>query len=172
MKKITTKEITHIALGIAALISGGFLIVQIGRTFPIPGGKYIIMAPYLSLVMYLIMSKVDAKAIVLLIGSVLAMIMSLVNLYMGLAIIVTTVLTHLMTLLASNKSRKRVLASITFSGFTGGISITVSKYLMGGVFEQIPSIWVIYTSILCMIMGGLGVLLASKIAKHMGIYEV
>ncbi len=169
---LTTKEITYIALGIAALISGGLAIYQVSAVFPLLGGKYILMAPYLSMVLYVILTKVSLRYGVLVVGSVFALIMAPVNLFMMISILLTSVLTELATLPLRHKGVKRMASATLFSSFTGVSSLVVSKYLIGGVFMAITFEWLIYSGILCTIFGGIGTLLAVRLLKHIGEFRL
>ena len=165
-KKIT-KEITYIALGVAAIIAGGFIIFYLSLIFPLPGIKYIFMAPYLSMMIFILLKKTKRKNALLKIGSTFGFIMFIINPFMGATIIVTTILSHLSIKLFSD-SKKELYGAILFSGYTGLVALTVSKYVIGGVFRDISSLWLILTGLICLVFGTIGTLLGKKILKHLG----
>lgn len=162
---IRVRKITYISFGVAALIVGGYMILQLSIFFPIPGVKYILMSPYLSMVIFILLTKVNGNDVLLKIGMTFGMIMMIINLYMGVTILITTLMTQL-SLYFITDSRKSFYGAILFSGFTGLLALLVSKTLIGGAFKEIPIVWIIVTTIMCLISGFIGTLLAKKLMKH------
>lgn len=165
--RISVKDITTISIGIAALIGGGIVVYQLSAVVPIPGTKYLLMAPYLSMIVFIIMNRVKSKYAILYIGIAFGLIMSLFNLFMTIAIISTAVLSYVsMVPIRKSKIRKIVGASL-FSAYTGLSALSISKYMIGGVFERIKNEWILVVTVFCWGFGVLGVLLANKILEHM-----
>jgi hypothetical protein len=162
------REITYIALGVASLIAGGFAILQVSMVFPIPGVKYILMSPYLSMVIFILLTKAKGKYALLKFATTFGMIMMVMNIFMGLAIGITAVLSQF-SIIRLKASGKAFYGAIFFSAYTGVSALTISKYLVGGVFEEISWIWILLTGLICALFGFLGTILAKRITKHMAI---
>ena len=109
MKATDTKVITNIAMGVGALIVGGLAIFSLSRVLPFPGGKYLMMSPYLSMVMYIIMHKAPTSLTPFMVGAVFGGIMAFVNIFMGIAIISTGVGASLMTMMTPHKKMKMLI---------------------------------------------------------------
>lgn len=160
------KEITYISIGVATLIAGGFTIFQLSLAFPIPGVKYILMSPYLSMVIYILLSKIKSKFALFKIGCTLGLIMMMINLYMGITIILTALLSQLSIFYQDNRNRA-FYGAVLFSTYAGLCALFVSKYIIGGVFKEMSNLWFVYTGLICLIFGILGTILAKKIIKHL-----
>lgn len=163
------KEIVNIAIGIAALIGGGMGIYAISGAFPIPGAKFMLMAPYLSIVLYVIQVKVQTKFVVLKLGLVFALIMTFINLFMGLAIIMTTLLTQLSIMSIRNLESRVFWGSVLFSAYTGLCALVVTKTMIGGVVASVPYSWLVLASFLCGCFGVIGTKVAKRILRYMEI---
>lgn len=161
----STKEITYIGLGLAGMIVGGFAIYQVSAVLPIPGVKYILMAPVLSMVLYLLVNLLNTKNVILKTGLVFTVIMSIINVYMGLSILIATCGAHLCQVLFKRAS----FGAIAFSFFTGVGALLVSKYLIGGVFTRITLAWILVTGCLCGFVGAYGVYVGKKILSRIKI---
>ena len=171
INKMRTKDITYIALGIAALICGGIAIYQVSSFVAIPGVKYILLAPYLSMIMYVLISKIKVKHAVFVIGVPFGLIMVLMNVFMMVAIIMTSFLTEVSLLGVRKPEKRAVMGAIFFSGYTGLSSLLISKYAIGGIFEQIPLNWILFTTILCISFGIIGALMGRKILRYINRYH-
>lgn len=174
MKKnseMKTRDLAYIGLGITALITGGIVIYQISSVIAIPGVKYILMAPYLSMIMYILMSKINVPHSILVIGSVFGLLMMAMNIFMTIAIISTSVLAELSVIMIHKAKTKAYIGSILFSGYTGVSALTISKYFIGGVFEEISINWIILTGFICVIFGYFGTKLGRKILKYVNLYD-
>jgi hypothetical protein len=164
------KEITYIAVGVAAMIAGGVVIFQLSLVVPIPGVKYILMAPYLSMVIYILLSKVKTNYALIKIGCVFGLIMMIMNLYMGLTIIATALLSQLSISPIQHQS-KAFYGAVLFSAYAGICALVISKYLVGGIFKEISFLWLIATGLICAAFGIIGTILAKKIMKHLMKYS-
>lgn len=165
--KISTRDIAHIAMGIAALICGGFVILQISLVFPLPGIKYIFMAPFISMVIYILIQKLESNFGFMWIGLVFAVVMTVFSIFMTIAIAITAILTQLFVLLVKNKRIKNIVGSILFSTFMGLSALFVSKFMIGGVYAELSNVWIFVTSIICTLFGGAGVFFGVKLSKNL-----
>lgn len=159
-------EITIIGLSIAIIIGGGMAIYMIAAVFPLPGIKYIFVAPFVSTIFYVVQHKLKGKYILPKIGTVFGLVMSVINMYMGLAILITTFLAYISSFYLKSESKRIFWSSAFFSGYTGLIAILVSKYLIGGVFLEIPNSMIALNSILGLIFGILGNNLAKTVVNR------
>jgi len=164
------KEITYVSVGVAVMIAGGFVIYQLSFIFPIPGVKYILMSPYLSIVIYILLSLVQREFTLLKFGAVFGFIMMLINLYMGIAIITTAILSQL-TIVAIDNRKKAFFGAILFSTYTGISTLIISKHLIGGIFSEITYPWIIITGLLCSVFGIIGVTIAKRLLKYLNRYS-
>lgn len=165
-RRNSMKDLATIAMGVAAMIGGGFVIFQISLIFPIPGVKYILMAPYLSMTIYIILKKVSHKHGLLAIGITFSLIMSVINIFMGIAIIATAMLSVLSTT-GMNKANKAFFGAACFSGYTGFTTLVISKYFIRGVFQSITHLWIVIVTAVCFGFGVVGVLYAKKLLKYL-----
>jgi energy-coupling factor transport system substrate-specific component len=168
LKKLNFKvgEMTYISIGIAAMISGGIIIFQISTVVPLPGLKYILMAPYLSMIIYILLSIIQTDFAILKIGCVFGLLMSFINLFMGVAIVITALLTQFSIMFLDNYKKKVFLGAILFSGYTGVCAVAISKYLVGEALRNISNWWLVLIGITCIGFGSLGTVIASKIVKQ------
>jgi len=169
--QLNTKEITTIGVGIAALIAGGAVIYQMSTVFPIPGFKYMMMAPYLSMVIYILLVKIGRRSALLYIGTVFALVMVVMNMFMSLSIIITTLLSHVTSSLVTDPYKRAFVSAIFFSGYTGSVALLVSKYLIGGVFMEMSILWIISVGIMCLAFASFGVVLARKMMVQLSMYN-
>lgn len=168
---IKTTDITYIAIGLAAIIIGGMIIYQVSSVVAIPGVKYILMAPYLSMIIYILMSKIQARNSAFLIGTAFGFIMVLINIFMGISIIVTAILTEI-SIIAIKKSNVRCfVGSILFSMYAGMSALIISKYMIGGVFAEISLKWIVITGAVCFLFGYAGAKLGKRIMTYINLYH-
>lgn len=167
VKMTKTREITHIAIGVATLLIGGLLILQVSMILPIPGVKYIMMAPYMSMTLYILLDKLRTPYALLKIGAVFAGLMTIINVFMGLAILLTTLCTYLTTLIKKDERVRNAIGATFFSVYTGLTALMIPKYLMGGVFANVTWQWILLAAVLCGILGTLGTYLARKLTIYL-----
>jgi len=169
-KTSTTLEIAQIAIAVATIIVGGYAILIFSSPLAIPGVKYIMMAPYLSMVLIILINRVKSKFVIIKANVVFAMLMSFINLYMGLAIILSGVLTQALNI--SLIKDNRWTRGITCSGYAGFVLLTalpISKHLIGGVvFEQITIKWIFVAAGIAFLFGIAGSLFGEFISKRIG----
>lgn len=165
-------EIALIAMSVAMIIGGGIGIYMISAVLPIPGGKYIMMAPFVSTVLYVIQMKLKGDFTILKIGSVFALTMTLVNVFMGIAILVTTLLTHLSIWWIGGYEKKAFWGSILFAGFTALCALTITKTFIGGIVDDVPYYWFVGIGMLCSGFGVFGTILAKRVLRHLEGYIV
>lgn len=130
--KLSTKDLTFYALLLAALIAGGYVLFILSRTIPIPGIKYVIMSPYFSLVLMLLMSRTPRKGAILLFNTGFAGIMSLMTPVMGFAILATGAMTECVFQITEgrlNILRQQSITAASYSAFSVLTSIVFAYWL-------------------------------------------
>lgn len=163
--------LTYIALSVAIMIGGGFAILQFSMFFPFPGTKYMFMSPFLSTIIYVLLFKVPKPFTALKFGLVFGFIMFLINAYMGLAILLTALFTELAVFLSPHHRLKPFFGGISFSATTTMSALFVSKYLIGGVFQEIPFLYVLIAGLISMLGGIFGTFMARRIILHAKLYQ-
>lgn len=168
-KKTKASEVSQIAIAVSAIIVGGYGILVLSSPFAIPGLKYIMMAPYLSLVMSILLNRIKVSFVLLKANAVFAMIMSMINLYMGLAIMSSGLLTEGLTFILGKKTpwSRRIVTS-AYSGFVILTALPISKYLIGGaVFERISTEWIFIAALIAFCFGLVGSLVGEFINERL-----
>ncbi len=165
----STISLTRIALSVAALIAGGGCIFFFSRMVPVPGMKYLLMSPYLALVMAIVMKKIRTRFVIMKINAVFGLIMSMITIYMGLAIFLTGVLAQLVFFLIPEDFKYRIqFVAGSYSGFTVASALLVSKFFIGGpVFEAISPVWILSAAVLGFGMGILGSIPGLQVAMRL-----
>ncbi len=166
--KLKSKAITNIAIGIAAVIGGGLIIFQFSTLVPMPGMKFILMAPYLSMMFYILQMRLISQYSILQIGGLLGCIMSIINIFMGISIILTSLFSMIVTMPFQNKKTRAAIGSIAFSGFSAITGLTVSKVFIGGIYDEVTIVWMMISFSISLILGGLGAFAANKMTKYFG----
>lgn len=168
MKENTQSHvITNIGLGIAAIIAGGFGIYQLSSLIPIPGMKFIFMAPFMSMMFYILIARVKIKASVIIIGTVFGGIMSIVSIFMGLSIFLSAAFAQLLALPFPIGDQQAAIGSVTFATASGAISLLITKLFVKGIYEIITLPQIGLLMVLCLIFGILGAYLGSVITKYL-----
>ncbi len=165
-------EIALIAMSVAMIIGGGIGIYMISAVFPIPGGKYIMMAPFVSTVLYIIQIKLKGNFTILKLGAVFALTMTIINVFMGIAIIVTTLLTHFSIRWIASYEKKAFWGGVLFAGFMGLSALTITKAFIGGIVDDVPYYWFVGIGMLCSVFGVFGTMLAKRALRHLNGYLV
>ena len=167
-----THETAMIAIGVATLIGGGLAIYIVSSAFPLPGIKYVIMAPFISTVLFVVQSKLKTPHVLLKFGLVFAMVMTLMNVFMGIAILATTLASHISVAWIAKLDRKHFWGSVLFSTYTGLFALWVSKIMIGGIFEVLTPLWIFTVGALSTLFGWAGTSLAKRIFHRLTDFEV
>lgn len=153
-----TKNITEIGIALATLIVGGYAIFMVGGAIVLPGFKYLLMGPYLSLVMTIVIMRIKVKYLIFKFNLVFAGIMSMLNIFMGLSILLTGIATELTTsLVRGNLKLKSVVGGSFYSGYVTMSALIVSKMMIGGpIFEKITNTWILIAFLIACLLGFIG----------------
>ncbi len=165
-----TQAVTQIGMTVAALIAGGYGIFMLSSLFPLPGIKYLLMTPYLSMMIAFVMKTIRTQFVIIKINTVFALIMAMINIYMGLAIFLTGVGAQSVAILSKSFKFTVYLSAAAYSAFTVSSALLVSKLLIGGpVFEVISLQWILTAACIAFAFGLLGSALGQQLAikvKH------
>ena len=167
LMKGNLRETIFISLLVSILIGGGYVLYIISAYFPMPGMKYVVLAPYLSLIICALRILVKKKWAVIKFNIVFAMIMSLVTIYMSMAIIITTLLTELtgLILIKFSYEFRNIIVSALYSFYAVLISLIVIKYvLVTPEFISVSNVMIMSFCLAGFILGILG----AKIGEQVG----
>lgn len=164
--KLNLRESIFISLLVSILIGGGYVLYILSTYFPLPGMKYVILAPYLSLIICALRILVKNRWAVIKFNTVFAMIMSLITIYMSMAIIITTILTELTALLVGRLSSdfKNIITSALYSFYSVFVSLITIKYiLITSEAINISSTMIISFCLIAFIFGLFGAMIGEQV---------
>jgi len=93
-KNMTTQKLVYLSLTVAAMVAGGWFIYLLAVTLPLPGFKYLTMTPYLSFITTFVILYFKDKNSFFYVNTCFSLIMSLINIYMGITIFTVGVITQ------------------------------------------------------------------------------
>jgi energy-coupling factor transport system substrate-specific component len=174
-----TQDITFISLLAAVLVAGGYILYLLSRAIPLPGGKFVLMAPYLSLIMAIGLKRLKSSWTMALISLVFGGILIVFTPFMGLAILSAGILSHLSSRLlpGTSDSPFKIWFSAAFYPLWGfWLSLIVSNYFTGNLLFRTIGVGLFFamsTLIYGLALGGAVVgleiskrVLQGKMAKH------
>ncbi|MDF2540472.1 MAG: hypothetical protein K0S47_190 [Herbinix sp.] len=132
-----TKKITTLAMFAVLMVIGGYFLYFISRLLPIPGGKFIVMGPYLTCVMILPLLRYPKFGTLSMINVVFGGIMVIFNPWMTLAIIVSGILADLILLIPLQGKGKLLLAMGVYNGVSLLVSVWITNYVTGKLLFKI-----------------------------------
>ncbi|MBT9133472.1 MAG: hypothetical protein DDT37_00270 [Firmicutes bacterium] len=94
--RLTARQMTTIAMVVACAAALGYLLLTM---LPLPGMKFALLAPLLAMMMGIPLSLIRERGVLLLTAAVLAAVMSMVSLFMGVAIVLTGLVEEALALL-------------------------------------------------------------------------
>lgn len=173
MMSMETRDITFMSLTVVLLIAGGYLLYYMSLFFPIPGSKFIMMATYLSLVVYFPMKKVNKLGTIALISIIFGGILSIFTFFMGLAIIVTGLLTDVTTLIIGRGYKNEsviIISAASYALYSFITSIYTTNILSGNMLYNVVSIKMfIIVGIFIFSLGLIGAKIGQILYKRIGI---
>lgn len=164
--KRNTKELTFMALMASALLVGGYMLYILSKTIPLPSSKFLVMAPYLSLVMYLSLKHTRRPWTMTIIstvfGTVFGIVISIFSLFMGIAIIAAGIFSDLTGLLIPNHyttERSIKIASSSYAFWSFAVSLFITDFVTGNILYGVfGPITFILMGVLIFSLGYLGTL--------------
>jgi hypothetical protein len=163
-----THVLTKMAMTVAALIVGGYVIYLFSSQLPLPGFKYALMAPYLSMLMAIAIKLLPLRHSLLWVNLVFGLIMATVNFYMGLSIIGVGLVTDGFGIFIpmAFKWRIQFLAAL-YSFFVVVIALMVSVLFIGhGMYDAVGGPYIGILSLFAFLMGGFGANYGVKVANR------
>ncbi|MBS3872057.1 MAG: hypothetical protein KGZ92_10180 [Firmicutes bacterium] len=161
--QFSPRQMTTMALvGTTAAASGYLLYLAV----PIPGLKFALLSPLLSLMMALPVMIAGKRGTILATSLVLATVMGLVSLFMSAAIVIAGVLTEAAAwCLARRASSTRSMRSVAASYPTLALLVaaTLSHYVTGNRLFALAWPVLIVLVVLTQLLGTLGALVAEQI---------
>ena len=160
--KRNTGELTFMALMSSALLVGGYMLYILSKTIPLPGSKFLVMAPYLSLVMYLSLKHTRRTWTMTIISTVFGIVISIFSLFMGIAIIAAGIFSDLTGLLIPNHyttERSIKIASTSYAFWSFAVSLFITDFVTGNILYGVfGPITFILMGVLIFSLGYLGTL--------------
>ncbi|MGB3367049.1 MAG: hypothetical protein WBA54_06155 [Acidaminobacteraceae bacterium] len=166
---LNLRESIFISLLVSMLLGGGYVLYIASTYLPMPGMKYVILAPYLSLIICALRVLVTNKWAVIRFNIVFAMIMSLISIYMSLAIIITTILTELTGLVLGQFASKfkNLITSALYSFYAVFVSLITLKYiLLTSDIIEISIIMIISLSLVGFVLGIFGARIGEEVGER------
>lgn len=168
--KFKTSDITYMSFSIILLLSGGYLLYYMSLLFPVPGSKFLIMSPYLSLVLFFPIKKIKKVGVMSLISIIFGLILSIFTLFMGIAIILTGILADLTTLvfIRNYKTNKKIIISTAFYPlYAYTTSIYITNFITGNLLYNIVKIDIfIFIGLIIFLLGIIGSFIGNNIYKR------
>lgn len=168
-----TRDITFMSLTVVLLIAGGYLLYYMSLFFPVPGSKFIVMGAYLSLVVYFPMKKVNKLGTIALVSIIFGSILSIFTFFMGIAIILTGLLTDLTTFIIGRgyKNETVILVSAASYAFYSFLtSVYVTNVVSGNMLYDVISIKVfLVVGFIIFFLGLVGGKVGQMIYKRIGL---
>lgn len=130
------QHITFVGLLVAALISGGYVLYLVGRLLPVPGSKFLVMAPYLALIMFTAQSRLRSPWTMTLVSLIFAAVISVFTPFMGVAILSAGLLSDLSGRLVPGDPHsefRTCLVTALYPMWSFLLSLAVSNHLTGSI---------------------------------------
>lgn len=161
---------------VAITVAVGFVFYLLGSVLPIPGNKFIVMAPMLSFMMYMVISNTKKRGAVFAFNAVFGVIMVFFNAFMSVAIVAAAILTEVlaMIIIGSKYSKSRIaLVSASYAAISFLCAFWVTYYLTGNVlfFALGGTRTLLFASVFVFAMGIAGALLCSRTIERISNLE-
>jgi len=168
--KISTRQLTYDALTLTLLIVGGYVLYYLSKVIPLPGAKFLLMAPYLTIVLYYPVKRSPKPGTISLINLGFAALLSIMSLFMGVAIVLSGVLTDLTVILLFreyNTEWKRRLGIAFYPAYAMLTSLFITDFITGKRLYGQFGFWpVIIMTIATYVLGYAGAVLGNVIANR------
>jgi len=168
-----TRDITFMSLTVVLLIAGGYLLYYMSLFFPVPGSKFIVMGAYLSLVVYFPMKKVNKLGTIALVSIIFGSILSIFTFFMGIAIILTGLLTDLTTFIIGRGYKNEsviILSAASYAFYSFMTSVYVTNVVSGNMLYDVVSIKVfVIVGFIIFVLGIIGAKTGQMIYKRVGL---
>lgn len=143
-----TREMTFVSLLVATLVAGGYVMYLLSRVVPVPGSKFLVMAPYLALMMFIAIKRLNSAWAMTLVSLVFGAVISVFALVMGLAIVAAGIASDLTRRLLPGGSRTPAMLCLhaaLYPLWSFWLSLAISHYVTGsllyGAIGPWPLLW-------------------------------
>jgi len=133
---VKTNHITFLGALVAVLVAGGYVLYVLSKAMPIPGGKFLVMGPYLSLIMLIALLRLKSVWSMTFVSLPFAVVISAFTPVMGAAIISAGILSDITgrLLFGTKLSDLRLcLRAALYPMWAIVLSLSISDYLTGNL---------------------------------------
>lgn len=162
------REISLIGITVALIVVLGFIFYFSSYILPLPGSKFIMMAPFLAFMYTIPLVKINKKGVILVISLLFAVMMSFITIIMGIAILSAGILTEItFNFLKKYKKKDQIIFSTPFFPLYSFLSfILLSELILGHqLINKISGLIFIIMGIVIYALGILGSKAAIKLNK-------
>lgn len=168
--KLSTRQLTYDALTLTLLIVGGVVLYYLSKVLPLPGAKFLLMAPYLTIVLYYPVKRSPKPGTITVINLGFAALLSLVSLFMGIAIVLSGILTDLTVILlfkSYDTEFKRRIGISFYPAYAMLTSLFITDFITGKHLYGNFGLWpVIIMTVATFVLGYGGAILGSVIERR------
>lgn len=160
------REISLLGITVALIVVLGFVFYFSSYILPLPGSKFLMMAPFLAFMYTFPLIKINKKGVILILSLLFAIIMSFITLIMGVAILSAGILTEITSYIFKNKNREtEIVFSTAFFPLYSYLSfIFLSEFMLGyNLLSENTSLLLIIIGAVIYILGVLGSKSAIKV---------
>lgn len=147
------KKLIIFAQFVVILIVGGYVAYVMSKGIPIPGGKFLMIGPFLTLVLMVLLERFPKYGSLTLVNAVFALVMIFVTPWMSAAILLSGALGDLVNLIPINHWIKRATSLGVYNLVSLLSSVYISIFVTGNV------LYGLFTPTLLLIIGLLSFLL-------------
>lgn len=160
------RKVATFGIFTALMILGGSILYFISKLLPIPGSKLIVMGPYLTLILTLVINRYPRFGTISVINFVFGALMIIISPWMTFSIIVTGIISDIIMLLPIWFKVKQLLAMGVYNGMSLLTSVYIANYITGNtVFIILDPKVIIIATIIAFITGILGGYAGLKVDK-------
>ncbi len=130
------QSVSFVGLLVAGLVAGGWALYLVGRLLPVPGGKFLVMAPYLALIMFVAIDRLQMRWTMSLLSAIFAAVLSVFTPIMSVAILAAGLLSDMTGHLIPGKVHRifrTCLVAALYPMWSFLLSLLASNYLTGNV---------------------------------------
>jgi energy-coupling factor transport system substrate-specific component len=161
-----TRKITTFAIFTALMVIGGYILYFITKLLPIPGSKFIVMGPYLTFILMLILIRYPRFGTMTLINVVFGGVMFIISPWMTLSIVVSGLVADCAMLLPIWLKAKQLLSMGIYNGMSLLTYVYVTNYITGNMLYKVLNFEIlIFTLAFAFITGILGAYVGIKVDK-------
>ena len=173
---MTARQTTFIGLLAALAIMGGLALYSVGRWFPIPGSKFVVMAPYLGLIMFMALLRLESPWAMTQVSTGLAVLVGAISPLMSVAVFTSGLCSDLTGRLLPVHGRSKMhlcIRAALFPMYSVVMALVVTNYLTrDALFGVIGPIPLVLGALLNYLLGLGGGLIGIKISDRIMVRDV